>query len=288
MTSAMSTLPILSENGLSTYIAQINKFPMLSHKEEIALANSWIKEENIESAHKMVTSHLRLVVKIAMGFRGYGLPVTDIISEGNIGLMQAVKKFDPEKGFRLSTYAMWWIKASINEYILRSWSLVKMGTTASQKKLFFNLRKAKNRIAGRADIIDRNLFPEEVVKIAKELGVSERDVIEMDDRMYGSDTSLNTKFADEDGSEWVDQLEDQSENQEVIVADSQEIMLRRKIFKKAMSSLSEREQNIIHERKIKEPPMTLEDLSQEYNISRERVRQIEARAIEKLQEAVKI
>lgn len=276
-------LPVLAENGLGQYIQQANSFPMLTQEEEVELANRWVDDQDIEAAHKLVTSHLRLVVKLAQGFRGYGLPITDLISEGNIGLMHAVKRFDPDKGYRLSTYAMWWIKAAINEYILRSWSLVKMGTSASQKKLFYNLKRLKNKInAG-----ERCLLPNEIKMIAQDLDVSERDVIEMDERLGASDASLNARIVqDEDSGQWIDYLEDASDNQEVIIAESEEMMQRRSMLNAAMECLNDRERDIIHKRQLQEDPSTLEELSRIYNVSKERIRQIEVRAMEKLQKAV--
>jgi len=276
-------LPVLVNNGLSNYIRQVNSFPMLTQIEEEKLTSKWINDGNIEAAHNLVTSHLRLVVKIASGFKGYGLPMSDLISEGNIGLMQAVKKYDPTRGARLATCAMWWIKASINEYILRSWSTVKMGTSAAQKKLFYNLRKIKARISGTSG---RDLMPDEVSQIALDLGVPERDVIEMDQRLGKSDSSLNAKFGDESDGEWIDFLEDHGANQEVIVAESQELSQRRIMLEKAMSNLNERERKIVTARRLTDPAETLEGLSQKHGVSRERIRQIEARAIEKMQQIV--
>ncbi len=276
-----ASLPILSESGLSRYIEEASRFPMLGEREEYMLAKAWVEYEDVKAAHKLVTSHLRLVIKVAMGFRGYGLPTTDLIAEGNIGLMQAVKKFDPEKGFRLSTYAMWWIKASIQEYVLRSWSLVKMGTSAAQKKLFFNLRRVKNRITASDS---RDLTPAEVRDVAEELDVPERDVIEMDQRLGASDPSLNSYIGDgENSAQWIDYLEDDSQNHEVAIAEKQALGHQRQMLQTAMKVLNEREQDILHKRRLAEPAVTLEELSQEYEISRERVRQIENRAIEKLQ-----
>jgi len=282
------SLPVLTDTGLARYMEDVRKFPMLEEKEEYMLAKAWVEREDLTAAHKLVTSHLRLVVKIAMGFRGYGLPVAELISEGNIGLMQAVKKFDPEKGFRLSTYAMWWIRAAIQEYVLRSWSLVKMGTTAAQKKLFFNLRRLKHRIFSASDSTDRNLLPSEVTNIANELDVSERDVLEMDERLGTYDPSLNAHVGGEDGGEdeWMDFLSDESDNQEVMLAENQIMGKRRLIFSSAMKNLNERERDIIRQRKMQDVPATLEELSQKYEISRERVRQIENRAMEKLQAEV--
>ena len=283
------SLPVLTDTGLARYMEDVRKFPMLEEKEEYMLAKAWVEREDLTAAHKLVTSHLRLVVKIAMGFRGYGLPVAELISEGNIGLMQAVKKFDPEKGFRLSTYAMWWIRAAIQEYVLRSWSLVKMGTTAAQKKLFFNLRRLKHRIFSASDSTDRNLLPSEVTNIANELDVSERDVLEMDERLGTYDPSLNAHVGGEDGGEdeWMDFLSDESDNQEVMLAENQIMGKRRLIFSSAMKNLNERERDIIRQRKMQDVPATLEELSQKYEISRERVRQIENRAMEKLQAEVR-
>lgn len=273
-------LPILADNNLSRYIGEISKFPLLEKEEEIELANRWIHHEDIKAAHKLVTSHLRLVVKIASGFRGYGLPAAELVAEGNIGLMHAVKRFDPEKGFRLSTYAMWWIKASINEYILRSWSLVKMGTTAAQKKIFFNLRRMKNRITAASG---RNLLPAEVSKIAHELAVPERDVIEMDQRMSATDRSLNQVIGEDSEAEWIDFVEDDSVSYELIMAENQELFHRKKLLKSALENLNDRERDIIQKRCLSETPATLEVLSKLYNISRERIRQIESCAMEKLQ-----
>jgi RNA polymerase sigma-32 factor len=276
-------LPVIADAGLSHYLAQIQKFPMLDEKEEFMLAKRWQQHEDLFAAEKLVTSHLRLVAKIAMGFRGYGLPLVELISEGNIGLMQAVKKFDPDKGFRLSTYAMWWIKASIQEYVLRSWSLVKMGTTAAQKKLFFNLRRIRNRIAA---TVSGDLAPNEVKLIATELDVPEHDVVEMDRRMNGADQSLNAVVGGESESEWIDFLEDENASPEMTLADEQDMAQKRALFENALTLLNERELDILKERRMKEPAATLEDLSQKYGVSRERVRQIENKALEKLQQAV--
>lgn len=276
-------LPVIADAGLSRYLAEIQKFPMLDEKEEFMLAKRWQQHEDLSAAEKLVTSHLRLVAKIAMGFRGYGLPLVELISEGNIGLMQAVKKFDPDKGFRLSTYAMWWIKASIQEYVLRSWSLVKMGTTAAQKKLFFNLRRIRNRIAG---TVHGDLAPNEVKLIANELEVPEQDVVEMDRRMNGADQSLNAMVAGESESEWIDFLEDENASHEMTLAEEQDMAQKRVLFENALTLLNERELDILKERRMKEPAATLEDLSQKYGVSRERVRQIENKALEKLQQAV--
>lgn len=276
-------LPVLTESGLSQYLDEVKKFPVLTEEEEQTLANRWADDGDVAAAHKLVTSHLRLVVKIAMGYRGYGLPVTDLISEGNVGLMQAVKRFEPQKGNRLSTYAMWWIKAAINEYVLRSWSLVKMGTTAAQKKLFYNLRRLRNRIQNGES---RDLTPAEITQVSQELDVPERDVIEMDQRLGAHDSSLNAKVGDESDDSWIDYLEDDSANQEVIVLDRDEKQHRQALVAQAMTSLNDREKDILQARRLEEPPLTLEDLSQKYKISRERVRQIENRALEKLQEKV--
>ena len=277
-----SNLPILSnEGGLSAYLEQIKKFPMLDAEEEYMLAKNWKTTGNIKSAEKLVTSHLRLVAKIAMGYKGYGLPINEMISEGNVGLMQAVKKFEPEKGFRLATYAMWWIKASMQEYILRSWSLVKIGTTAAQKKLFFNLRKMKNQIM-RSDQTD--LLPEQVTEIANRLDVTEDEVNSMDQRMKGPEASLNATISGEEGeSEWQDWVVDENADQELQIAHRQETNKRKALLDKAMSILNEREKEILFDRRLNEEPKTLEELSQKYNISRERIRQIENRAFEKLQ-----
>jgi len=273
------------EASLSRYLQEIRKFPMLEPQEEYMLAKRWREHEDTEAAHRLVTSHLRLVAKIAMGYRGYGLPIGEVISEGNVGLMQAVKRFEPERGFRLATYAMWWIRASIQEYILRSWSLVKMGTTAAQKKLFFNLRKVKGQIQA---IDDGDLHPEQVTHIAERLGVSEDEVISMNRRLSGPDNSLNAPMRqDAEGGEWQDWLVDDSADQEVTLAEEQELGLRREMLAEAMETLNEREIHILTERRLKDDPATLEDLSQHYGISRERVRQIEVRAFEKLQKAMK-
>lgn len=269
------------EGNLSRYLKEINKFPVLTSDKEYELATSWQEEQNLEAAHELVTSHLRLVAKIASGYSGYGLPMGEIISEGNIGLMKSVKKFQPEKGFRLATYAMWWIKAAINEYVLRSWSLVKIGTTSAQKKLFFNLKRIKNRI----NKIDNNsLSTSDIKQISNELGVSEQDVIEMDIRLEGKEASLNAsiKSSESDSGEWQDFIEDTNSNQEIIIADIQEAEYRKKMLAKAMSTLKDREKDIIYQRKLKDPIATLEDLSKQYEVSIERVRQIEAKAMEKL------
>jgi len=273
------------EVSLSRYLQDIRKFPMLEPQEEYMLAKRWKEHEDGEAAQKLITSHLRLVAKIAMGYRGYGLPIGEVISEGNVGLMQAVKRFEPEKGFRLATYAMWWIRASIQEYILRSWSLVKMGTTAAQKKLFFNLRKVKGQIQA---IEEGDLHPEHVTTIATRLGVTEDEVVSMNRRMSGPDNSLNAPLrVDSEGGEWQDWLVDDSADQEAMLGDREETELRNEMLAKAMQSLNEREMHILTERRLRDEPATLEDLSQEYGISRERVRQIEVRAFEKLQKAMK-
>ncbi|MGB5948086.1 MAG: RNA polymerase sigma factor RpoH [Parvibaculum sp.] len=273
------------EASLSRYLQEIRKFPMLEPQEEYMLAKRWREHEDAEAAHKMVTSHLRLVAKIAMGYRGYGLPIGEVISEGNVGLMQAVKRFDPEKGFRLATYAMWWIRASIQEYILRSWSLVKMGTTAAQKKLFFNLRKVKGQIQA---IEDGDLHPDQVTQIADRLGVTEAEVISMNRRLSGPDNSLNAPLRqDSEGGEWQDWLVDETADQETALGERQELSVRQEMLAEAMQTLNEREMHILTERRLKDEPATLEDLSQEYGISRERVRQIEVRAFEKLQKAMR-
>jgi RNA polymerase sigma-32 factor len=281
---AIASLPVLSqEGGLSRYLDEIRKFPMLKPDEEYMLAKRWREHEDRDAAHRLVTSHLRLVAKIAMGYRGYGLPVGEIVSEGNVGLMQAVKRFEPEKGFRLATYAMWWIKASIQEYILRSWSLVKMGTTANQKKLFFNLRKAKSKISA---LGEGDLRPDQVKHIATQLGVEEREVVEMNRRL-GGDASLNARVADDGESEWQDWLVDDQTGQEARMVEAEETDIRRAALKDAMAVLNPRERRIFEARRLADDPVTLEDLSTEFNVSRERVRQIEVRAFEKVQEAVK-
>jgi RNA polymerase sigma-32 factor len=283
----MSTVPSLvisPEGNLQRYLGSIRKFPMLSHEEEFMLAKRFNEQDDVQAAHKMVTSHLRLAAKIAMGYRGYGLPLNELISEGNVGLMQAVKRFDPDRGFRLATYAMWWIRASIQEYILHSWSLVKIGTTAAQKKLFFNLRKLKGKLQA---FEEGDLAPENVAKISETLSVPEKDVISMNRRMAGADHSLNAPLRADGDGEWQDWLVDQSDNQEIVVAENEELSKRRELLGAAMGALNDREQRILKERRLSEDPMTLEALSKEYNISRERVRQIEVRAFEKLQKAVR-
>ena len=270
------------EHGLGRYLQEIKKFPMLEREEEFILAKKWVDNGDSQAAHKMVTSHLRLAAKIAMGYRGYGLPTSEIVSEANVGLMQAVKKFDPDKGFRLSTYAMWWIRASIQEYVLRSWSLVKMGTTSAQKKLFFNLRKAKNRIGAleEGDLRDHN-----VAKIAKDLNVTEKEVVSMNRRLTGGDASLNARvMTDGEGAaEWQDWLEDETANQAASYEEKNELDNRRELLSEALTILNDREKDIILKRKLQEPPLTLEELSNLYDVSRERIRQIELRAFEKLQ-----
>ena len=275
---------IHSEGGLSRYLSEIRKFPLLEPEEEYMLAKAWKEHEDPEAARKLVTSHLRLVAKIAMGYRGYGLPVSEIISEGNVGLMQAVKRFEPDKGFRLATYAMWWIKASIQEYILRSWSLVKMGTTAAQKKLFFNLRKAKSKIDA---IEEGDLHPDQVSEIARKLGVREHEVVEMNRRLAAPDSSLNTPLRSDSESEWQDWLQDDTLDQESRLAQREELSERRALLSTALGELTERERDIIEARRLKDEPVTLEELSQKYGVSRERVRQIEMRAFDKLQTAMK-
>ena len=283
----MSTLPSLTispEGNLQRYLNEIRSFPMLTADEEYMLARSFNEHGDVQAAHKMVTSHLRLVAKIAMGYRGYGLPLNEMISEGNVGLMQAVKRFDPERGFRLATYAMWWIRASIQEYILRSWSLVKIGTTAAQKKLFFNLRKLKGRLEA---IEEGDLAPETVKKISEELSVPENDVVSMNRRLAGSDHSLNAPLRAENDGEWMDWLVDDTDSQEAVIAENDELTKRRVLLQDALMTLKERERYILTERRLKDEPTTLEDLSQVFGISRERVRQIEVRAFEKLQKAIR-
>lgn len=274
------------EGGLSRYLQEIRKFPMLEHEEEYMLGKRWVEKQDTQAAHKMVTSHLRLAAKIAMGYRGYGLPQAEVISEANVGLMQAVKRFDPEKGFRLATYAMWWIRASIQEYILRSWSLVKMGTTSAQKKLFFNLRKAKSRIGA---LDDGDMHPDKVQRIATDLGVSEEEVVNMNRRLSGGDASLNVQIgADGEGSmQWQDWLEDEEADQAGDYEAKDELELRRAMLEQAMDVLNPREKDILIKRRLDEQSITLEDLSEEYNVSRERIRQIEVRAFEKLQQEMR-
>ena len=285
MSTTTKTLPVLaSEGGLSRYLAEIRKFPMLEPEQEYMLARRWREHGDTDAAHQLVTSHLRLVAKIAMGYRGYGLPVSELIAEGNVGMMQAVKRFDPERGFRLATYAMWWIRAAIQEYILHSWSLVKMGTTAAQKKLFFNLRRIKGRIQA---LEEGDLSPENVAKIATELQVPEQDVVEMNRRLAAPDHSLNAPIRMDGEGEWMDWLEDDNESQETVLADRQEIEKRSALLGRAMKNLNPRERHILTERRLKDEPSTLEDLSHIYGISRERVRQIEVRAFEKLQKSIR-
>ena len=282
---ATRTLPALaSDSNLGRYLSEIRKFPMLEPEQEYMLAKSWREHGDTDAAHQLVTSHLRLVAKIAMGYRGYGLPVSELISEGNVGMMQAVKRFDPERGFRLATYAMWWIRAAIQEYILHSWSLVKMGTTAAQKKLFFNLRRIKGRIQA---LEEGDMTPENVTKIADELQVPEQDVIEMNRRLAAPDHSLNAPIRMDGDGEWMDWLEDDTEDQETTFADREEFEKREALLKRAMKNLNPRERHILSERRIKDEPSTLEELSHVYGISRERVRQIEVRAFEKLQRAIR-
>ena len=281
---ATAALPVLAgDNGLARYLNEIRRFPMLEPQEEYMLAKRWREHEDPEAAHKLVTSHLRLVAKIAMGYRGYGLPIGEVVSEGNVGLMQAVKRFEPDRGFRLATYAMWWIRASIQEYILRSWSLVKMGTTASQKKLFFNLRKAKSQISA---LEDGDLRPDQVEKIADRLGVPQQDVIDMNRRMSG-DASLNTPLREEGEGEWQDWLVDGGTSQETLLADREESDNRLGALHQALTVLNDRERRIFEARRLSDDPITLEQLSDEFDISRERVRQIEVRAFEKVQSAVR-
>ena len=280
------TLPSVTsgEHGLNRYLAEIRRFPMLEPQEEYMLAKRYLEHDDRSAAHRLVTSHLRLVAKIAMGYRGYGLPIGEVISEGNVGLMQAVKKFEPERGFRLATYAMWWIKASIQEYILRSWSLVKMGTTANQKRLFFNLRKVKGRIQA---LEEGDLKPEQVAEIATKLNVSEAEVISMNRRLSG-DASLNApiKASEGESGQWQDWLVDESDSQEAMLIEQDELDTRRSMLSEALGVLNERERRIFEARRLRDDPMTLEDLSGEFDISRERVRQIEVRAFEKVQDAV--
>jgi RNA polymerase sigma-32 factor len=277
-------LPIVSEGGLARYLAEIRKFPLLDPQEEYMLAKRWREHQDTEAAHRLVTSHLRLVAKIAMGYRGYGLPISEVIAEGNIGLMQAVKRFEPERGFRLATYAMWWIRASIQEYILRSWSLVKMGTTAAQKKLFFNLRRVKGQIEA---LDEGDLKPDQVKTIAHRLGVPEDEVVNMNRRLASPDSSLNAPVGGESESEWQDWLADDTLDQETRLAESEELEERRTLLSTALEELTPRERDILEARRLRDDPVTLEDLSVKYDISRERVRQIEVRAFEKLQEKMK-
>jgi len=278
---ATSYVPALGrDQGLSAYLAEVRKYPLLEPEEEYMLAQRWRKHEDTEAARQLITSHLRLVAKIAMGYRGYGLPIDDVISEGNVGLMKAVKRFEPERGFRLSTYAMWWIRASIQEYILRSWSLVKLGTTAAQKKLFFNLRRIKGQIKA---IDDGDLPPEAVTEIATRLDVSEKDVVDMNRRMAGADHSLNAPVRSDMDAEWIDRLEDDQDDQETNFAEAEELGKRRELLEGALEDLNDRERHIFTARCLDDPSLTLEDLSKVYDISRERVRQIEVRAFEKVQ-----
>ncbi len=274
------------EQGLNRYLQEIRRFPMLEPEEEYMLAKRWVDHQDTDAAHKLVTSHLRLAAKIAMGYRGYGLPQAEVISEANVGLMQAVKRFDPEKGFRLATYAMWWIRASIQEYILRSWSMVKLGTTSAQKKLFFNLRKAKARIGA---IEEGDLRPENVKQLANELSVTEEEVVSMNRRLAGSDASLNVTIGGEDGSgSWQDWLEDEDADQAEAYAERDEFQTRHSLLVEAMDVLNDRERDILTERRLSEPAVTLEELSEKYGVSRERIRQIEVRAFEKLQERMRV
>ena len=277
-------LEISPERNLSRYLQEIRKFPMLTPEEELSLARRWREGGDVSAAHRMVTSHLRLVAKIAMGYRGYGLPLGELISEGNLGMMQAVKRFDPDRGFRLATYAMWWIRAAMQEYILHSWSLVKMGTTAAQKKLFFNLRKLKGQMQA---IDEGDMAPEHVTRIADKLRVSEEEVVNMNRRLASPDHSLNAPMRKDGEGEWQDWLVDDTDDQETRLADSEELKDRRRLLAGAMKTLSERERHILNERRLKDSPATLENLSRQYGISRERVRQIEVRAFEKLQKSVR-
>jgi RNA polymerase sigma-32 factor len=281
---ASAVLNVAPEGNLTRYLQEIRKFPMLTPEEELALSHRWRDQQDMEAAHKLVTSHLRLVAKIAMGYRGYGLPVGELISEGNVGMMQAVKRFDPDRGFRLATYAMWWIRAAIQEYILHSWSLVKMGTTAAQKKLFFNLRRLKGQMKA---IDDGDLQPEQVNEIARVLGVPEQDVVNMNRRLAAPDHSLNAPVRQDSEGEWQDWLVDETESQETAIAEREELTGRKTLLASALKTLNERERDILIERRLKDNPATLEDLSHKYNISRERVRQIEVRSFEKLQKAMK-
>ena len=277
-------LPVLSSEGnLAIYLQEIKKFPILTAEEEYMLAKRYKEHGDTEAAHKLVTSHLRLVAKIAMGYRGYGLPVTDLISEGNVGIMQAVKKFDPERGFRLATYAMWWIRAQIQEYVLHSWSLVKIGTTAAQKKLYFNLKKLKNQLSS---IDSGDLSPENAREIATRLNVKEGEVLDMNNRLFSGDQSLNVQVGDEGDTEWQDMLVDSNDTHDNLIANKDELKYRKKIFEQAIEILNEREKQIITLRKLQDKPVKLEELSKKFNISRERVRQIEEKAFEKLQKQV--
>lgn len=285
MSAPISNLPVLKgEGNLAFYLREIRKFPLLEANEEFMLAKAWREHGDLEAAHKLVTSHLRLVAKIAVGYRGYGLPLSDLIAEGNVGMMQAVKRFDPDRGFRLSTYAMWWIKAAMQEYILHSWSLVKIGTTAAQKKLFFNLRRLKRDMKA---INDGDLSPEQVGHIADSLSVSKEEVIAMNRRMAGGDQSLNAPVRIDGDGEWQDWLADETESQEARFGAAEELRLRQKLLGKAMHRLNPREREIIAARRLTDPPATLDDLSKRHHVSRERIRQIEVRAFEKLQENIK-
>src|SRR5579875_2827532 len=284
LSMATLSVPVSAEGNLTRYLQEIRKFPMLEPEEEYMLAKRWKEHGDPEAAHRLVTSHLRLVAKIAMGYRGYGLPLSELISEGNVGMMQAVKRFDPDRGFRLATYAMWWIRAAIQEYILHSWSLVKMGTTAAQKKLFFNLRRLKGQMQA---IEDGDLQPEQVAKIAHMLDVPEQDVVSMNRRLAAPDHSLNAPVRTDSEGEWQDWLVDEGESQETALADREELTGRKALLNNALKTLNDRERHILIERRLKDNPTTLEELSQQYNISRERVRQIEVRAFEKLQKAMK-
>ncbi|GAA3662441.1 MULTISPECIES: RNA polymerase sigma factor RpoH [Acetobacter] len=279
-----SVIDVGPEGNLSRYLQEIRKYPLLTPEEELTLSRKWRDQGDVKAAHRLVTSHLRLVAKIAMGYRGYGLPINELISEGNVGMMQAVRRFDPEKGFRLATYAMWWIRAAIQEYILHSWSLVKMGTTAAQKKLFFNLRRLKGQMQA---IDDGDLQPEQVNKIATSLGVSEQDVVDMNRRMAAPDHSLNAPLKADQESEWQDRLVDDQVNQEEVYAENEEMSGRKALLATALETLNERERRIFTERRLKDDPATLEELAHDYGISRERVRQIEVRAFEKVQDAMK-
>jgi RNA polymerase sigma-32 factor len=284
MTKTQPLPIVVSDSNISRYFQEIRTFPMLEADQEYMLAKRWRERGDIEAAHQLVTSHLRLVAKIAMGYRGYGLPINDLISEGNVGMMQAVKRFEPDRGFRLATYAMWWIRAAIQEYILHSWSLVKMGTTAAQKTLFFNLRKVKSKLQA---IDEGDLSPENVEKIANDLNVSEEDVINMNRRLAAPDHSLNAPLTIDGDGEWQDWLVDETDSQEIVLAKQQELSKRRKLLSHAMKSLNVRERQILTERRLKDEPTTLETLSKEYGVTRERVRQIEVRAFEKLQHAIR-
>ena len=285
MSTAIRTLPRLAtDSGLSRYLQEIRKFPMLEPHEEFMLAKRWQEHQDPEAAHRLITSHLRLVAKIAMGYRGYGLPINELIAEGNVGMMQAVKRFDPERGFRLATYAMWWIRAAIQEYILHSWSLVKIGTTAAQKKLFFNLRRVKGQIKA---LEEGDLTQAHVDSISDRLNVPAEDVVSMNRRLSAPDNSLNAPLRLEGDGEWQDWLVDETPNQEIRMGENEELSKRQKLLTNAMSNLNERERHILTERRLKDEPATLEDLSKEYDISRERVRQIEVRAFEKLQKSIR-